>query len=104
MWTMADEDAANVVQVSANGSFGTQGQMQERLEGQSKATSERATAVCSATASNGQSDEDEREEACFEDDTDSFMLRKRVFHLSGLPPGRCRTSTLHVSTVTLLRL
>lgn len=33
----------------------------------------------------------EDEAACFEDDTDSFMLRKREFLFSGIPPGKRRS-------------
>lgn len=33
-------------------------------------------------------DDSEDEVACFEEDTESFMQRKREFMFSGLPPGK----------------
>lgn len=38
-------------------------------------------------AATSSSDEEEEEVACFERDTESFMLRKRRFMFPGLPPG-----------------
>lgn len=37
-------------------------------------------------------DEDNEELAHFEDDTDSFMLRKREFCFAGLPPGTAEST------------
>lgn len=48
-------------------------------------------------------DEDNEELAHFEDDTDSFMLRKREFCFAGLPPGTPKSTDTRPCVQTVVQ-